>query len=129
MVVVDVGPLELDEQDLVVDRGAALLGPCEQRARFRIGGVDREAQVRVVAGASGELTDRGQLGHQLGQSGRVEVGDPAAVLLRDPVGTGRGVVEQSIDARGARAVDERLDVPRDLSRGSVGVSEGHRPRL
>ena len=72
-------PLELDEEDLVADRGAALLGAGHERTRDRVGGVDRELQPCVGTGASGQLTDRRQLAHQLGQALGVELADPAAV--------------------------------------------------
>ena len=124
------GPLELHEQDLVVDRGAALLGARHQRAGCGIGGVDRELQPRVRPGASGQLADAGQLAHQLDHPDDVELGDPPAVR-RQRVGTGLGVVEQRVDAFRAPAVDQRFEVPRHVGRGAVCFRDGggHAPKL
>ena len=123
-VVVDRGPFELDEDELVVDRGGLLLGARDQRAVRRVGGVDGEAQARVRVGATDEIADRGELVHELGEAGGVELGDAAAVLgdlTRLRVGFG----EERVDARFRLAVDERLDVPRDVGRGPVSFRDGH----
>ena len=80
--VVDRGPLELEEDELRLDRRALLLHALHERADGRIGGVDAEAQHRVVAGARAELGDLLQLAHRCRERRRVELGDAAGVARR-----------------------------------------------
>ena len=133
LLVGDLGPLELDEDELVADRGAALLGARHERAGGGVGGVDRELQARVRAGAAAELVDGGELAHELDQPDDVELADAAAVR-RQRVRTRLGVVEQGVDALGAAAVDQGFEVPGDVGGGAVGFGEwrssgGHAPTV
>ena len=98
----------------------------QQRAVGGVGGVDREAQVRVGAGAAGELLDLAELAHRLDQAGAVELGELAGVALGERVGAALGVGEQRVDG-GLRvvagAVEQVGQVPGDLLRsGSLTVS-------
>ncbi len=117
-------PFELDEQELVRDRGGALLGASEQRTTGGILGVDREAQARIRTGAAEELGDAGELVHELGETSRIELADATSVG-GERAGTLLRLVEQLLDARVALPVDERLDVPRDAGGGTVVVVDGH----
>ena len=87
-------------------------------------GVDREAQAGVRAGAPDELGDAAELVHELGEPGGVELAD-ATPVRGERAGTLLRLVEQLVDARVALAVDERLDVPRDVGGGAVVVVDGH----
>ena len=80
---------------------------------------------RVVAGAAGELTDGRELPHQRGEPGGVQVGEAPTVALGHGMRAGRGIVEQGLDARRPGAVDERLDVPRDVRSRQVRVGNSH----
>ena len=104
--VVEGCPLELEEQQLGLDRRALLLHALHERADRGIGGVDAEAQHRVVAGAAGELGELLQLADGGGERGRVEVGDAAGVGLGERLRARRGLVEQPVGARVVLAVDE-----------------------
>ena len=77
--VVDLGPLEVEEQQVGLDRRPALLDLGHQRAVDRIGGVGGEAQRRVVARAADRVGDRGELGDGAGEPGAVELGHLAGV--------------------------------------------------
>ena len=72
LLVIECRPFELEEQQLGLERGAALLHQLQQRATRRVGGVSREPQHRVTAGAVDEFQDRGEFEHRLAQSGSVE---------------------------------------------------------
>ena len=85
-------------------------------------GVDGEAQPGVRVGASDEIADRGELLHELGEPAGVELADAPAVL-RQLARAGVGFVEERVDARFRLAVDQRLDVPRDVGRGPVSFCE------
>ena len=113
-VVVDGGPLELEEEQLGLHRRAALLHARQQRAVGRIGRVDREAQHRVGAGAAEAVDDRLELGHGGGQPRAVELADPAGVALGEARGALVGLVEEAVGAFRAVAVDQRIEVPGDL---------------
>ncbi len=91
-------------------------------------GVDGEAQPRVRVGASGEIADRGELPHQLGELASIELTD-VAPILRQLTRTGVRFLEERVDARFRIAVDERLDVPRDVGRGPVSFCSGHELKL
>ena len=124
-VVVDRGPFELDEDELVVDRGGLLLGARDERAVGRDPAVSTANRRPAYESARpDEIADRGELAHQLGEPGGVELADAAAVL-RQLTRLGVGLVEERVDARFRLAVDERLDVPRDVGRGPVSFSDGH----
>ena len=85
MLVGQLGPLELDEQELVRDRRGALLGAGEQRATGRILGVDGEAKAGVRAG-------RARGARRCPRARCISSARPAGVELADatPVRTKRG---------------------------------------
>ena len=120
-VVVDGGPLELEEEQLGLHRRGALLHARQQRPVGRVGRVDREAQHRVGAGAAEAVDDRLELGHGGGQHRTVELADPAGVGLGEARGALVGLVEEAIGALRAVAVDQWIEVPGDL----LDVSESH----
>ena len=119
--VVDGRPFELEEQELGLHRRALLLDAREQRAVGGIGGVDREAQHRVVAGAPEAIDDRLELGHRGGQLGRVELADAPGIGLGEAGGALVGLGQQPVGALSALAVDQWIEVPGDL----LHVHEGH----
>ena len=119
--VVDRRPFELEEEQLGLHRRGLLLDAREQRAVGRVGGVDGEAQHRVVAGAAEAIDDRLELGHRGGELGAVELGDAARVGLGEARGALVGLGQQPVGALGALAVDQRIEVPGDL----LHVHEGH----
>ena len=119
--VVDGRPLELEEEQLGLHRRGLLLHAREQRAIGRVGGVDGKAQHRVVAGAAEAVDDRLELGHGGGQLRSVELADAARIGLGEARGALVGLGQQPISALGAFAVDQRIEVPRDL----LHVHEGH----
>ena len=92
--VVERGPLELEEQQRGLDLRAALLHALEQRAALGVGGGGREVQHRVGAGAADELLQRGELAHRRGEAGAVELGDLAGVGGGERVGAALRLVEQ-----------------------------------
>ena len=56
-------PLEVEEQELGLDLGRALLRALEQRTAGWIGGICREQQPGVGGGSSQHVLDLGQLQH------------------------------------------------------------------
>ncbi len=96
-----------------------------ERAVGGVGGVDREAQVRVGPGAPDQVADRLQLGHRLGEARAVELGHTTRVALREARGAFVGLGEQAVGAVGPVAVNQRLEVPGDVVQ--VGGGGGHRP--
>ena len=97
LLVGQLGPLEVDEQQLVGDRGRPLLGAGEQRAPRGVLRVGREAQPGVRAGLADRLGDRRQLLHQRRELAGVEGAD-AIPVRADRVGPLLRVVEQGFDA-------------------------------
>ena len=114
-------PFELEEQQLGLHRRALLLDARQQRAVGGIGGVDGEAQHRVVAGAAEAIDDRLELGHGGGELGRVELADAPGVGLGEARGALVGLGQQPVGALSAVAVDQWIEVPGDL----LHVHEGH----
>ncbi len=104
-------PLQLEEQQLGLDRRAELARLLQQRAGLGRLGVDREREHRVRAGASGGVGDRLQLAHRGGEAGGVELGDLAAVGGGERLGALASEAEQLGHPGAALAVDERLEVP------------------
>ena len=88
--------------------------------------VDGEGERGVGAGAPGEVGDRLELAHRLGDPGRVELGDLAAVALGERVGALLRLVELGQRALGPAAVDQRLEVPAGGGEGLVGRSRSRR---
>ena len=76
---IESGPLELEEEQGRLDRRLLLLDPLQQRTIGRVGRIGREAQGGVVAAAADEFVDLGQLGHRRGEARRVEPLEPAGV--------------------------------------------------
>ena len=119
-------PLELEEEQVGLDRGAELAGALHQRTALRVGRVEREAQHRVGAGAAGQVVDRGQLVHRRGEPVGVELGHRAAVALGEGRGALARLAEHLLHALGTAAADERLEVPGRALQGVVGAHGGIR---
>jgi hypothetical protein len=114
VVVGQLGPLELEEEQLVADGGAALLDTGQQCSACGVGDVDREAETGVRAG----------LAHGVGELGGVEPANPSAETGERLRALG-SVVEHGVDTGVATAVDKRIEVPRDVERAEVGLGRGH----
>ena len=119
--VVEGCPFELEEQELGLDGGPALLHAREQRAVGGVGGVDGEAQHRVRAGPAEQVDDRLELAHGGGEAGPVELADTSSMRFGEACGARVSVVEQTIGTVGPVAVDERIEVPRDV----LNIDDGH----
>jgi hypothetical protein len=118
-------PLEVEEQQRGLDRGALLLDALQQCAVRRVGGVDREREVRVGAGAAGDLLDLAELLHRRDQSGAVERGDVARVLGGERVSALLGLAQQGVDGGLGivpSAVQQMGEIP--LDRLQVGIGDG-----
>ncbi len=118
-IVLDRGPLELEEHELGLQACAALLHALQQRPVGGVLRVDGEAQRGEVAGAAGEVGDRLQLGDSLGEPWAVELGDAPGVALGEDRGALGGFLEEAVGARLALAADERLEVPCDVGDGHL----------
>ena len=84
MPVLEADPLELEEEELVLDLRAALLDALEQRAVARLARVGREEQARVGPGARDRLLEGLELVDGRGELGAgVERRDAPAVALAE----------------------------------------------
>ena len=104
-------PLEVEEEQLGLDRGAELAGLLNQRAARRVRRIERIAQYGVGARAPAEVVDLRQLMHRLGQLRHVQLRDAAAVALGECLGTLACLGQHLLDGLGASALDQRLEVP------------------
>ena len=93
-------PLEVEEEQLRLDRRAELARLLEQRAARGVGRVERVAQHRVRTRAPAEVVDLGQLVHRLGQLGHVQLGDTAAVALGERLGALARLGQHRLDRLG-----------------------------
>jgi len=118
-------PLELEEDELALDRGGPLLHPLHQRADGRGRGVDREPQTRVGPHAPHDVLEVGELVHERREALRVELGHLAAAL-GEALGERVGPVEERVDRIGVAAVEEWGEVPGDVDRLEVGFGHSHR---
>jgi hypothetical protein len=119
--VVQRGPLELEEDQLRLQASALLLHALEERAVGGILRVDGEAQRGEVARAAGQVGDGLQLGDGLGEPGPVQLGHAPGVALGEDRGALAGLLEEPVGACLTLAADERLEVPCD-------VGDGHAPQ-
>ena len=71
---------------------------CSSAPLARVGGVGREAQRRVVAGAADQLVDRGELPHRLREAGAVELAELARVALGERLRALERLVQPALDA-------------------------------
>ena len=108
---VDQIPLELEEQQLGLDRRALLLGALHECSALGVPGVEREVEHGVGARSAHEVVDRGQLAHGVGHPLGAQLGHLATVLGGEGLGPLVGLSEQVVDALGAVAAHERLKVP------------------
>ena len=110
-------PLELEEEQLGLDRGAQLARLLHEGAAGGIGGVEREVEHRVRGRAAADVVDLGQLAHRLGELVRVELAEPAAVALGEGGGAVARLGEELLDAVGARGRRRAARGPRWRIRG------------
>ena len=130
-VVLEPGPLELEEQQPGLDAGRALLELLQQRAAGGVGGVAGEVEDRVGAGAAEQLLDRLELVHGGDEAGAVELGDLARVGLGEGVGAPLDLGEHLGDGGVGvvrPAVEQRVEVPGDRLELWVfgGLGRAHR---
>jgi hypothetical protein len=100
-------PLELEEQQLGLDLGGALLNQLQERPAGRVGGVGCEPKRSERAGTADQFVDRAQLAHGRLQAGAVELGDPPGVLGGERSGALVGLVELAADSGLPLPVDQR----------------------
>ena len=124
MLVGELGPFELEEQQVVADRRRALVDVGEHPAALGVGGVDGEAESRVRADLAHDLRHRGDLVHHRGEAGRVQLSQLAPVHLQRRHTFG-GCVEHRVDTVGAETVDQRFEVPGDAGRGEIVSRRRH----
>ena len=106
--VVERGPFELEEQQLRLDLGGALLDALQQRAALRVRGVSREPKRGVGTGPTDQLFDLGKLAHRGRQPLSVQLGDLAGIALVEGRGPRDRLVQHPLGAARAVAVDERI---------------------
>ena len=126
--VVERGPLQLEEQQRRLDLRAALLHALQQRAALRVGGGGGEGEHGVGAGAADQLLQRLELAHGGDEPGAVELGHLAGVRGGEGVGAALRLVEQRVDPGRAvaGAVEQRFQIPGDPREIGIGdVSGGH----
>ena len=119
-VVVDLDPLELEEQQLGLDRSPLLACALGERAARFVRGVRGVTELRVGLRARDDGVDALGLGRRLAQAGRLEPRDLAAVALAEGLRVGEGAVEVAGEARVVGARVEIVEVPLD------GFGAGHR---
>ena len=127
-IVVDLDPLQLEEEQMPTDRGGALLSEADQPPKCGLVALGGVQEMRVDAGGVHELMDVLQLGHGLVQLSRVEVGDLAAVALLKGLGTALGGIEVGLELGVVDAGIEGRQIPRDAvgAAGRRGRLDGHR---
>ena len=111
--VVHVGPLEVEEEELRVDARVPLPHPLRERAPALVARVGGEAQAGVGLDASRGRPDPLELPHGLVQLGCGELRDPAPVALGEP---GRGrcrLVEVFLESLVVRPLVEIREIPLD----------------
>jgi len=116
-VVLERHPLELEEEQQVADVAAALLHVLQQGAVSRGRGVGREEQAGVGAGAGERLVQVFERVDGVDALGRRELGDAAAVALRERLRVRVRRVEVRVDLRIVRAGVEIGEVPSDPGGG------------
>src|SRR5262249_8078472 len=123
--VVQPRPLEVEEEQLRLDRRALLLDALQERAVLGRGRVDREREMREGAGLRRDLLDRAELLHGLDEPRLSKSGELAGQALGEYVGALLSLAHQPVDPRPwvrAVTVQEVGEVPGDLLQ--VGVSNG-----
>jgi hypothetical protein len=123
--VVERGPLELEEQELGLDRRRLLVDARDERPVRRVVRVDREAQVCVVGRSADQIADDIELVHRVRELGAFEVLDAAGVALRERGGALVGFRQHAVDARLALAFDKGLEVPGDV----LKIGHAHHPNV
>jgi hypothetical protein len=104
-------PLQVEEEQLGLDRGGELPRLLHPGAALRVGRVERVAEDRVGPGAAGEVVDRAELLHRLGELGRLQLRQAAAVAAGERLGAVARLAQHRLDRVGPAVVDQRLEVP------------------
>ena len=73
LIVGNLVPLELEEDERGLDLGAALLNLLEERPALRIGGVDREPERRIRTRPADLVEDLLELSHRFCQAGGIQL--------------------------------------------------------
>ena len=115
----DLVPLELEEHERRLDRSAQLVGALHQSSALRVGGVEREPQNGIGAGAADEVLDRGELVHGVGETDGTQLGHSVAVPLRERLGAVARLGQHLHDPIGATPAHERLEIPGGGFEGGV----------
>jgi hypothetical protein len=127
--VVEPRPLELEEEQRGLDRGAALLDLLEQGTARGVGGVLGEAEHRVGARAADALLDLAELLHGGHERGAVHLGHVAGVLGRERLRALERLFQQCVDRGGgvlAGPVEQVAEVPGNrLELGVGGFGRAH----
>ena len=118
--VVELVPLELEEEQRGLDLRAALADLLEQGAALGVARVDGEPERRIAAGPADPLEDLLELAHRGHEAVDVQVGDLAAVGLGERLSPLARLVEERQRSLGAGAVDQRVEVPARLGQCLVG---------
>ena len=118
-VVVDRDPLELEEQELGLDRRRLLARALRERAARLVGRVRGVAELGVRLGARDAERMRSDLGGRLVQPGGVELAELAAVALAERLRGGERPVEVGGEPRVVGAEVEVVEIPLD------GFGAGH----
>ena len=121
-VVVELGPFELEEQQLGADHRAALFDLLHPRAPFGVGRVGREIEADEAPGAPDDVVHLGEAAHELDQSVGVERVDPPA-KTGELVGRRVGAREQLVEAGISRRGEQRVEIPDDVVGSEIG--RGH----
>ncbi len=124
LLVFELVPLEVEEQQRGLQRRQPLADLLHQRAHLGRERVDRERQRGVGAGAPGEVGDRLELAHRLGEPDGVELRHLPPVALGERLGPALGLVELLERPLGAAVLDQRLEVPAGGGEGFVGRGHG-----
>src|SRR5207245_10339362 len=88
--------------------------------------VDGQPEAGVRPDPPKGVADRGELLHEDGETGRVELADAPPVRRQHPRAP-VGVVEERVHARVAASLDQGIEVPFDVGGGEVGVDGRHGP--
>ena len=114
--VLEVGDLQAEEEELRLESRSLLGQPRDERAASGVGHVRRELEVGEVACARDERLDSLQLCNRLGELGGGEPGDLPVVALPEGGTCVFGLLDVSFEPWVAGSLVQVGEVPRDLLR-------------
>ena len=112
--VINFGPLQLEEDELRFNSCRQLLNARHQRAVGWVFCVGCEAKVRVVSGAAYEVADDRQLSDGQREARAVKLADLAGVGGGQRGGAAVGVGEQLVAFRWAASINQIFKLPSDV---------------